>query len=89
MRTDEFPEKKFSEQCWTHSLTQLLALAGLKADLDAAMSTDADLRANWATVKDWNESSRYSHNTRADAEELYAAIVDKKHGVFPWIKGRW
>src|SRR5207248_9891874 len=31
MATDAFPEKKFSENCWTHDLEKLIVLAGLKA----------------------------------------------------------
>jgi HEPN domain-containing protein len=89
MRTDQFPEKRFSEQCWTHSLRQLLALAGLKADLDAASTADPDLLANLEIVKDWSESSRYARTTKVKAEELYDAITDKKHGVLSWIKGHW
>ena len=89
MTTDEFPEKKFSEQCWTHSLTQLLSLAGLKADLDAALKADPELLTKWNNVKDWTESSRYARKTKAKAEELYEAITDKKHGVLLWIKVRW
>ena len=41
MKSEEFPDKTFAEKCWTHNLAQLLALAGLKADLDAAMQADA------------------------------------------------
>ena len=89
MRADQFPEKKFSEQCWTHNLTQLMGLAGLHAELEAAMVVDPDLRANWDIVKDWSEASRYDRTTKTWAEDLYAAITDKKHGVFPWIKDRW
>jgi HEPN domain-containing protein len=89
MRTDQFPERKFSEQCWTHTLTQLMGLAGLKIDLDAALATDPDLLENWNTVKDWREASRYARTPKAKAEELCDAITDKKHGVLPWIKARW
>ena len=89
MRTDQFPERKYSEQCWTHGLVQLLGLAGLKADLDAASAADPDLLANWDAVKDWREASRYARTPKIKAEELYDAITDKKHGVLPWIKARW
>jgi hypothetical protein len=27
--SEEFPDKKFAEKCWTHSLTTLLDIAGL------------------------------------------------------------
>jgi hypothetical protein len=89
MKSEEFPDRKFAERCWTHNLTQLLDLAGLKADFDAASSADRDLSDKWDTVKAWTEESRYVRWTKADAENLYVAITDKKHGVLPWLKGRW
>jgi HEPN domain-containing protein len=89
MRTDQFPERKFSEQCWTHNLTQLIGLAGLKSDLDAAFAADPDLADNWDTVKDWSEASRYVRTPKPMAEDLYLAITEKRHGVIVWIKGRW
>jgi HEPN domain-containing protein len=89
MKSEEFPDRNFAEKCWTHNLPQLLALAGLKADLDAALQADPDLDDNWDTVKDWNESSRYARTPKADAERFYQAIAEKKHGVLSWIKGRW
>jgi hypothetical protein len=84
-----FEDKRYSERCWTHNLIQLLDLAGIKAALAADTATDPDLLANWGVVKDWSESSRYARTTKAKAEELYDAITDKRHGVFPWIKLRW
>jgi hypothetical protein len=89
MQTDEFPERRFSEQCWTHNLLQLLGLAGLKPVFDADTAADPDLLDKWDVVKDWSESSRYARKTRKQAEALYAAITDKKHGVFPWISSHW
>jgi hypothetical protein len=89
MGTDRFPEKRFSEQCWTHNLVQLLGLAGLTAALDRDAGTDPNLLANWGTVKDWSESSRYRRKTRREAQKLYDAITDKTSGVLPWIKLRW
>jgi hypothetical protein len=84
-----FKDKRYSEKCWTHNLIQLVDLAGLKAPLAADAAADPGLLANWDTVKDWSELSRYARTTKADAEELSDAITDKKHGVLLWIKGRW
>jgi len=89
MKSEEFPDKSFAEKCWTHNLHQLLSLAGIKADLDSDSQIDPDLGDNWDIVKDWNESSRYAAATKAKAEELYKAIIGKKHGVLSWIKVRW
>jgi HEPN domain-containing protein len=89
MKSEEFPDKNFAEKCWTHNLQQLIALAGLKADLDTALRTDADLQDNWDCVKDWTESSRYARTPKAKAEQLFDAITDKRHGVLSWLKQRW
>jgi hypothetical protein len=89
MTTDQFPERKFSEQCWTHDLERLVVLSGFQGSRDADAAADPDLAAYWVTVKEWTEASRYARTTKAKAEGLYAAIADKKHGVFAWIKSRW
>jgi HEPN domain-containing protein len=89
MMTDLFPGRKFSEQCWTHNLDQLLGLAGLEDVLEAAFPADPELSDNWDTVKDWSEVSRYARTPRFMAENLYNAIADKKHGVLAWIKRHW
>ena len=84
MTTDQF-----SEQCWTHDLERLVILAGLKAKFDADAAADPNLAAHWNTVNDWSEAKRYARLTKAEAEGLYHAITDKKHGVFAWIKSHW
>jgi HEPN domain-containing protein len=89
MKPEEFPDRTFADKCWTHNLPQLLGLAELKGDFEAAMQTDADLRDNWDIVKEWTESSRYARKAKADATELYEAIAEKKHGVLSWLKKRW
>ncbi len=86
MQTDEFLERKFSEQCWTHNLVQLLSLAGMNTILNTA---EPNVLSNWNIAKDWSESSRYSRATKTQAQELYEAIIDNKHGVFSWIKRHW
>ncbi|MBY0527776.1 MAG: HEPN domain-containing protein [Gemmataceae bacterium] len=89
MKSEQFPDRKFAEKCWTHNLTQLLDLAGLKAGFEAALRIDADLRDNWDTVREWNEESRYARTAKADAEDLYEAVTEKKHGVLAWLKPHW
>lgn len=88
-KAEEFPDRGFADKCWTHSLPQLLGLTGLKPDLDNAMLADRDLSDNWDEVKEWTEASRYVRRSKADAEDLYQAITDRKHGVLTWLKARW
>jgi HEPN domain-containing protein len=89
MATDAFPEKKFSENCWTHDLEKLIDLAGLTAGWDAARKADATLAGHWRIVKDWKEDRRYHRITPAEATDLYQAITDTNHGVLTWIKTQW
>ena len=84
-----FEDKKYAEKCWTHNLQDLMILANLKAEFDLAAAADADLRYNWGIVKDWTEQSRYVRTPKANAEEMYEAVADKKHEVIAWIKTRW
>jgi HEPN domain-containing protein len=84
-----FDERRYSEKCWTHDLDQLVNLAGLRAALDADIAADKELSDFWDVVREWNEESRYERASKADALALYAAITNKGHGVFPWIKARW
>jgi hypothetical protein len=89
MQAEEFPDKSFADKCWTHNLAQLLGLTGLKDDFDAAVQADTDLEDNWDTAKGWTEASRYARKRKADAQDLYDAITDRKHRVFSWLKQRW
>jgi HEPN domain-containing protein len=84
-----FEDRKYAEKCWTHDLEELLRLADLQAAFDADAAADSDLRANWDVVTEWSEASRYRRTPKAEAEELYDAVTEKKHGVLSWIKGHW
>ncbi len=64
MKAEEFPDKGFAEKCWTHDLDRLVVLAGLRDQRDADSKVDFQFRENWATVNEWDESSRYARPTR-------------------------
>lgn len=84
-----FAEKNFSSQCWSHSVKDLLVLAGLEAVLDAERAANPILAQNWSIVKAWSENSRYQRTSQRDAEELFNAITDINNGVLPWVRIRW
>lgn len=88
-RTDLFPEKSFSDKCYTHDIEKLVVLAELKATRDADSTANPNLANNWLTVVQWTEASRYDRKTQRDAQDLYDAITNHPHGVFPWIQARW
>lgn len=88
-QAEDFPDKSFAEKCWTHDLGRLVLLAGLEDSLEQATANDANLGGNWKIVKDWKEASRYRRIPKNDAEDLYTAIADKKHGVLTWVRLHW
>ena len=86
----DFPDKKLANNVFTHELPVLLALAGLKPVFDAELKVNPTLDANWAIVKDWNESSRYVLSVDANLSKgMYAAAASRKNGVLPWLKKQW
>jgi hypothetical protein len=88
--SDDWPERKFTENCYKHDLVQLLELAGLDRICDDLAKTDAAFDGFWSFAKDWTEQSRYDHaTTEAKARALYEAVVEPDHGVLQWIKKHW
>jgi len=88
-RFDFPPSRKIIDDIYTHDLDKLVKSAGLKADLDNQLIKDKNMEVNWALVKDWTEASRYEERTKTEAQNLYDAVVDKKHGVLQWISQIW
>jgi hypothetical protein len=84
-----FVDRKYAEKCWTHNFADLVRLADLEVFRGNDMAADPDLAENWLVVKDWSELSRYQRKTKDQAERLYQAIIDRSHGVLPWIKNYW
>jgi HEPN domain-containing protein len=89
MATDAFPDRKFSENCYTHAIEKLVGLAKLEDARKAATDADPSLLANWLLTRDWSEERRYHRIDEIEARLLYDAIADNAHGVLPWIKARW
>jgi hypothetical protein len=84
-----FDDKRFSEKCWTHSVEELVKLAGLETIRAADTAANAGLGRNWLIVKDWGENSRYQMTSHQKAKKLYNAIADNVNGVMQWIRARW
>ncbi|MCD9544074.1 DNA-binding protein [Photobacterium carnosum] len=90
VRENDFPDKKLANACHTHSLKDLIGLAGLKQRLTEKEGEDEEFKLNWAVSKDWSELARY--DTGIDefkAKDLYDAIIDDNSGVLVWLKNYW
>lgn len=86
----DFPDKQFVNAMYVHSLENLFKLNGaLWATLQTDIATDAKLRVNWGTVKDWDDGRRYDIVEEPEARALYEASTESGSGVMEWIRGRW
>jgi HEPN domain-containing protein len=81
----DFPDKARANRSHTHNLKDLIHVADLKAIHDEAVR-QYEFSRRWDIVAAWNEESRYSGNSLADAKDLIEAIENRKYGILPWLK---
>lgn len=90
VREFDFPEKRLVERSYTHDLTKLLEVSGVKVEFERAIRGDEVLQVSWSIVKDWSEASRYSLDvSEKSAQDMLAAVGDEPSGVLPWLKRHW
>lgn len=88
-RYDFPPDRRQVDRVYTHELSKLVDAAGLRGKLEGEIQSNLAFGPNWATVKDWDETSRYSKSTKKEAADLISAISDPSSGVMPWIMNHW
>jgi HEPN domain-containing protein len=89
MRRYHMPDKTMVADLHTHDLQKLVNKAELERSRVILAGADPTFAANWALVKDWNESSRYETWSEQDAGDLIQAITQRGSGVLGWIKKHW
>lgn len=83
----DFPDRKLTNDSYTHDLNRLLVTAGLKQELDEQEKLNKDFKLNWAVAIKWSEESRYEYAIgEQDAQNLFNAISDNSSGILPWLK---
>lgn len=86
----DFPDLELVRASYTHKLRDLIKVAGLQTDFQKEIKSNKSFETNWAVVKDWSEKGRYrTRISEAEAGDLYSAIMNRKNGVFLWLKKRW
>lgn len=86
---ETFPEKKKVLDSHSHNLEQLLKIAQLDSQFQQDSKNNPDLEANWATVKDWNVTSRYETKTKREALDINQSINQRKNGMLVWVQQYW
>lgn len=83
------PDKRFISSIFIHDLASLINIAGLQAELKSKENADAAFHANWGIVSKWSEQRRYDVADRSTTQFFLDAILNRNHGVLPWIKTYW
>lgn len=90
VREYDFPNLELAKNSYSHKLTDLLGVAGLKQKLAEKEQQDENFHLNWAVAKDWNEKARYeSRVEERKAKDLYEAITHNQSGILAWLKTFW
>ncbi len=76
-------------ESYTHSLRDLLRVAGLEKARDERAQRDVAFDDNWEYVLLWSEKSRYQTMDALSARSLIHAVADRTQGVLAWIKLHW
>jgi HEPN domain-containing protein len=88
-RAETIPDRDLVRSLYTHNLTELVGLAGLTAILKADRDADRALAANWSTVSEWTEASRYETVDAYTCQLMIEAVGNNFNGVLPWLKRHW
>lgn len=90
IRQHDFPDRRFVNRIHTHNLDVLLDSSGLKPEFEREIRNSPHLESNWATAKDWDESSRYRTDISEPlARDFHSAVTDERNGVLAWLKKQW
>lgn len=84
-----FPDKRKVNDSHTHNLEKLMKVANLEYKFQNDTQKNPTLKANWATAKDWSETSRYEMKSKIEAQDLYTAVTQRKNGLLAWIRQYW
>jgi hypothetical protein len=88
-RHDFPPDPRTVQAIYTHDLAQLITKARLADALDAEIKADQAFAEHWRVAKDWSEASRYNRIALSNAQRMYLAVSDRRHGVLRWIRRFW
>jgi len=64
VKRHDFPDKDTAKKSYSHNLSDLLGIAGLKNPKKDERKRNPRLSLNWTIVKDWGVKSRYEKHTK-------------------------
>lgn len=86
-----FPEKNIEKKIFVHEASKLSEVLPdlVKVDLSTEIRTNSNFAIYWQQVVGWNIDSRYVVYGQVQADDIYIAVTERKHGVFRWLRRHW
>jgi hypothetical protein len=85
----DFPDKKGVNDAHTHNLKTLSLLANLEGPRLLLVQADPIFGKNWDLTIRWSEEGRYKVFDQRTCKEIMDAIMERHHGVMPWVRQHW
>src|SRR6185437_13926821 len=73
-RENEIPELRRVQKIYSHDLSSLLDISGLKDELEVEMEANGELRKHWTIATEWSEHARYQIWTQERASAILEAV---------------
>jgi hypothetical protein len=90
IKQHDFPDLQLIKDSYIHDLGKLLNISGVRPAFESRSKLETPFAVNWNTVKDWNESARYSTQIpEIRVRDFYSAVTDPTSGILPWLKTLW
>lgn len=86
-RENEIPELRRVQKIYSHDLSSLLDISGLKDELEVEMEANGELRKHWTIATEWSEHARYQIWTQERASAILEA-VSADQGLLKWLLNR-
>ena len=88
-RRNDFPDRKFVNDIYTHDLNRLLSVSGLEPEHRRESNRNPSFEVNWTIVKDWSEQSRYTAGVNRAKAADFRSAVSRRNGILPWLQRWW
>ena len=86
---ETIPDPTLVRKLYDHDLTRLVGLAGLSGSLRGRQTEDPLFAANWSTVAEWTEGTRYEMVDKYACGLMIEAVRHPTNGVLTWLKQHW
>lgn len=86
-----WPEKNLEQKIYQHTAKRLEEQLPnfAKTDLQNEQRRDPEFWIHWQLMLSWDVDTRYKSYSQAEADGIYVAVTQPRHGVARWLRRHW